>query len=69
MAEAPAQLLITDFIKREHFEAEHNVANAILLLLFHSKHTQQNQLLIYFFVCFCFFLVQILTPAINRMES
>lgn len=29
--DAPIKLLINDLPKREHFDAEHNVANAILL--------------------------------------
>lgn len=46
VADTPAKLLITDLANREHFDAEHNVANAILFTsLPHSlgKNTQQNE--------------------------
>lgn len=44
VADTPAKLLITDLANREHFDAEHNVANAILFTsLPHllGKNTQQ----------------------------
>lgn len=44
MADTPAKLPSTDFAIREHFDAEHNVANAII-----SLYTRQNTTIIYLF--------------------
>lgn len=41
VADAPIKFVITDLAKREHFEAEHNVANAILH--FDSSSTANTQ--------------------------
>lgn len=53
VAETPPKLPITDFIKREHFEAEHNVANAIIhcFSMFTNWHQPKIQFLVFFFFC------------------
>lgn len=43
VADAPTKLPITDFANREHFDAEHNVANAIISTEFNTSHFEQTQ--------------------------
>lgn len=45
VADAPTKLPITDFANREHLDAEHNVANAIVpfdLTLLTGKHNNDS---------------------------
>lgn len=58
VADAPAKLLSTVLARREHFDAEHNVANAIIISLLrslrsltHHGKTQQKINIFYFGLC------------------